>query len=248
MDPKAYVQSLDIPPVAPGFAVSATRSGAADKPADMHAAVNAGSIVSFVDGLDAGEKEDVLYSTQLAQRAASARFDRFAETRDWYRKYLEVLENVGWIAEQLAFSEYDEAEGQLKMDAAAIKVIAAIASANQLLVLQNALSALESLADGNRQIVLFDEHCAADLSGNFQIGTVERSDNGALAMALGAFYFTSSGNRGRFLFFSWGAGSISFWTSAQKMTLNRDVYARARDTIKSKLGSGVVDYVDTIQI
>ncbi len=42
-----------------------------------------------------------LYSTQVAQRAASAKFDRFVETRDWYGLYVDVLDRLGWVGEGL---------------------------------------------------------------------------------------------------------------------------------------------------
>jgi hypothetical protein len=44
-----------------------------------------------------------------------------------------------------------------------------------------------------------------ELSGNFQIGAAQKAENGAASMALGAFYFRASDNRGKFLFLSWGA-------------------------------------------
>lgn len=56
-------------------------------PANLKAAVDAGSLLSFVEGLSVQEREDVLYSVQLAQRAATGQFDRFTQTHLWYQKY-----------------------------------------------------------------------------------------------------------------------------------------------------------------
>src|SRR4051812_11931927 len=69
-------------------------------PPNLRAAVDAGSVLSFVSGVGESEKSDILFSVQLAQRAADAKCDRFAETKDWYGKYNEVLEAVGWMTEQ----------------------------------------------------------------------------------------------------------------------------------------------------
>src|SRR5262249_40998118 len=75
------------------------RRGLAGEPASpepvtdtMRAAVNAGSILSFVSGVKANEKSDVLYSTQFAQRAASAQHNRYRASRKWYETYVDVLE------------------------------------------------------------------------------------------------------------------------------------------------------------
>ena len=216
--------------------------------ADLKAAVNAGSILSFVDGLDDMARQDVLYSTQLAQRAANSKFDRFSEIRHWYGCYLDVLQNLGWVGEQFAFTEYREDEGEMKMDAAAIKIIAAIATQNQLAIIMESLKALESLQNDDKQIQLFDFHSSAQLSGNFQIGAVQQSANGALAVALGAFYFKANDNRRKFLFFSWGKQSVNFWTAAQKMTLNRSYYDLVRDDVKGKLASDAGDFLAAIKL
>src|SRR5947209_6948531 len=101
-------------------------------PADLQAAVDAGSILSFVSDVGPTEKTDILYSVQLAQRAANAAFDRFAQTKSWYGKYNEVLEAVGWATEQFAFASHDQSEGDFVMDKAALSVISAIATGNQL--------------------------------------------------------------------------------------------------------------------
>jgi hypothetical protein len=202
----------------------------------LEAAVNAGSILSFVDGLDTRQKDDVLFSTQFAQRAASAIYNRFTETRKWYESYVEMLENLGWIVEQIAFSHYDEDQGSLRMDSAALKIIAAIATQNQMIVLKEALSALEKLAEDSKEIKLFDFNTAVEFNGNFQIGAVQKTDSGALSVALGAFYFKSVDNKRRFLFFSWGRHTVNFWTAAQKLTLSDCFYSQIRNVVAEKLG------------
>ena len=212
-------------------------------PADLKAAVDAGSLLSFVDGLNAQEKDDVLYSVQLAQRGASGQFDRFAATEDWYRKYTEILENLGWTAEQMAFAKYDQSEGEFRMDQAALAIITAIATQNQLAVLTESIKALGALAEGDGTIQLFDFHTSAQASGNFQIGAVQRAANGAIGLALGAFRYAGTDARRRFLFFRWGSQQVNFWTAAQKMTLNETLYAQHRDAVAAKLGLGARDFI-----
>jgi hypothetical protein len=207
------------------------------------AAVDVGSVLSFVEGVSAQEMQDVLYSVQIAQRGASGAFDRFTQTRAWYEKYLEVLENLGWTSEQFAFTSYDQREGEFRMDQAALKIITAIASQNQLAVLNSSIEALGKLAEKDGTIALLDFHASADGSGNFQLGSVERAANGALAMALGAFYFKGLDERRRFLFFKWGKREVHFWTAAQRMTLNTDFYARRREAVAARLDADASKYI-----
>lgn len=217
-------------------------------PDNINAAVDAGSILSFVSGVDANEKADILFSVQLAQRAANAAVDRYAQTRMWYSKYNEVLEAVGWATEQYAFAAHDQAKGDLRMDKAALGVIAAIATGNQLQAITASISALERLADSDGAITLFDTHAAADLSGNFQIGAVQKGSNGSLSMALGAFYFRTTEQRRKFLFFQWGANAINFWTAATKMTFNMAIYDKLRSPVQDKLGKDALNFISKLDI
>jgi hypothetical protein len=240
----SYVRGLSVQPAAAMPAVAAVaargrkvgvRAVKEVPPPVYEAKVDAGSLLSFVDGLDEQQKLDVLYSVQLAQRGASGSYDRFAQTRAWYGKYVEILENLGWAIDQLAFTRFDQREGEFRMDQAALAIIAAIATQNQLAVLQQSLSALAKLAEDDGTIRLFDFHSSAEGNGNFQIGSVQRSANGALSVALGAFFFRSVDDRSRFLFFKWGSQEVHFWTAAQRMTLNTDFYARRRADVVAKL-------------
>ncbi|WP_374326268.1 hypothetical protein [Azonexus sp.] len=211
-------------------------------------AVDANALLSFVVGVTPQEREDALYSVQLASRSASALFDRFKDTEAWYGKYIETLEKLGWTSEQFAFSKYEQAEGELRMDQAALAVIAAIATQNQLAVLNQSLDALKALAEEDGAIRLFDFHTTAESSGNFQIGAVQKSEDGVISMALGAFHFTADDQRRRFLFLSWGERSVQLWTAAQKMTFNAKHYARLRDAVEDKLGDAAELYIGELEI
>lgn len=217
-------------------------------PDGVNAAVNAGGILSFVDGVSPDEQSDILYSVQFAQRAANGAHDRFAEIRPWYAKYNEILEALGWVTEQDAFAAHAQAEGAFRMDKAALGVIAGIASGNQLQAITASVTALQQLAEDDGAIAVFDRFASTDGSGNFQIGAVQRSENGSLSMAHGAFYFRAVDRRRKFLFFSWGANQVNFWTAAQKMTLNRAIYATSREHVRRKLGEKAAAYIAAIDL
>ena len=250
----AYIHDLPLPKVQPFSATKRTakrRRSAASAVANattLEAAVDVGSLLCFVDGVSAQEKDDILYSVQLAQRGASGAFDRFTETQAWYGKYIEILENLGWATEQMAFSRFDQSDGEFRMDKAALAIITAIASQNQLAVLQQSVTALSNLAEGDGTIGLFDFHASTQSGGNFQLGAVQRSANGTLTMALGGFYFRSIDERRRFLFFKWGAREVHFWTAAQKMTLNTSFYGRRRAEVLARLESDASQYIAGLKL
>lgn len=250
MELTTYVEGLELDSFVPRTVGGAAgiEDGSPIDPVNLRAAVNAGSILSFVDGLAAEEVDDVLHSVQFAIRAADAAADRFRQTRSWYESLGDIMQNLGWVTEQFAFSQYDQDQGELKMDAVALQVIGAIATAGGLAVLTQALDALKGLADDSKQIELFDFRTASEASGNFQIGAVQKVDNGALSMAFGSFHFKSVDRRRKFLFVSWGRQEVNFWTSAQKMTLNRTYYAQIRDTIRERLAGDAKRYIAAIEL
>ncbi|HSQ10846.1 MAG TPA: hypothetical protein VLN25_09570, partial [Burkholderiaceae bacterium] len=174
--------------------------------------------------------------------------DRFTQTQFWYQKYVEILENLGWATEQFAFTRFDQAEGEFRMDQAALAIITAIATQNQLAVLQESVAALSSLADDDGTLQLFDFHSSMEGSGNFQLGAVQRSSNGALSLAAGAFYFRSVDERKRFLFFKWGAQQVNFWTAAQRMTLNTEFYARRRAEVVARLEADAPKFIADLKL
>jgi hypothetical protein len=134
------------------------------------------------------------------------------------------------------------------MDQAALAIITAIATQNQLAVLQQSVAALSKLTEDDGTIQLFDFHSSMEGSGNFQLGAAQRTPNGAVSMAVGAFYFRSVDERKRFLFFKWGAQQVNFWTAAQRMTLNSDFYARRREEVVAKLESDAPKFIADLKL
>ena len=214
----------------------------------LRAAVNAGSILSFVAGIDAEDKADVLLATQLAQRAASARHDRFDATADWYRAYLEVLERLGWVGEGFAFERRSSVAAEFTIDKVALDAIMTIATGNQLAILVKTLDTLKNLGPADAPLRVFELQALAALSGNFQIGAVQRADNGALSMALGAFHFRAKDVKTGVLFIKWSSDVLEVWTGAQKMTLNEALYAPHRSAVARKLAEDSADYIAGLEI
>jgi hypothetical protein len=161
----------------------------------------------------------------------------------WYQKYVEVLQNLGWAAEQFVFMQFEHGDGPLRMDQAALGIEAAIATQQQLRSLEQSVAALAKLAQDEIPMALFDFHASNGASGNFQLGAVERTPNGALALAVGGFHFHRGDERKRFLFRRFGAGQVNLWTSAQRMVRNADLYARRRSDVIAKLHADAAQYV-----
>jgi len=207
------------------------------------ATVVAGSLLSFVDGLVKQETQDVLDSVEFATRVARAQFDRNLQSKDWYNEFLDALQNVGWTVEQFAFSRFEQDEGNLQMDKAALSIISEIATGNQLSVLSKSIDALKSLSEGDKPIDIFDYFSSSAAGANFQLGSVQKSENNVLSMAFGGFHFANKKRKRKFLFVSWGEEDVELWTGAQKMTLNIQSYSGVRTAIRDRLGESSKKFV-----
>ncbi len=216
-----------------------------DKPT---AFVDAGSTVSFISGIPVERQQDVLNATLLAQLAANKKFDREKATEQWYGYYREVLENVGWVLQSFSFARYEESGVTLKMDKAALEIIAAIASGNEAAVLTSTLDALSKLDPGDPAFTLFDANGSSGEGGNFQLGTCSADPSGNVSMALGAFYFETTVHQGRFLFWSWETKDINLYTGGQNVVLNEQIYATVRQLVIDKLGDRAKTFVAGLDI
>jgi hypothetical protein len=214
---------------------------------DKAGLVDSGSLISFVTGLKSQHKEDVLNSTLLAQLAANTAFDRWSDTNNWYKKYVEVLANVAWVIESFSFTQYEGSSESFTMDKVVLEILKAIATGEQEDVINETMKTLEALDDGDGKLVLFDTNASNLKRGNFQMGTCQ-SDGENVAMSMGTFYFSSEQSSSRFLWFEYKKAETKLFKAGQKVVLNELIYKKVRQTIIDKLGDAATQYVADLDI
>jgi hypothetical protein len=201
---------------------------------DLKAAVSASSVISFVENLTPGQKEDVLLSTLFAQRAADAKADPIKARAAWFDVYSKVLSALGWVRENTPFEASQKMQAQGSFDKVILTTLAQVATGNQFKIIESAIEALRGLTNDDGKIQLFDLETSSTTGGNFQIGSAEASGD-VISMAIGAFNFSYKDKKQNVLFVSWGKNELDYWLSAQQMTLSPAIYADVRDIVKSKL-------------
>lgn len=199
------------------------------------AVVDVGAVLAFQQQVSSQERRDVIDSVQLAQRAASGLFDRITQIENWYGKFIEVLERIGWYPKAFGFIRHEQRSGDLEVDARALSIVEAIATGGSLTILKQAVSTLKGAASRDSRLQIFSRHAATGSSGNFQIGDVYKKDE-ILAMAMGAFHYRAGDSTTGFILGRWAAKEIDFWSSAQCMEFDTARYATVRDTVKARLG------------
>lgn len=244
---KSYIRSIELPsPDARLQSVYNPRAKAFQDNTEG-AAVNAGSLVSFVSGLTAQHKSDVLNSTLLAQLAANKKYDRYNQTRQWYDFYVSVLAQVGWVVPAFAYRQYSPSGSSLVVSDAVLAILSAVATGSEVDILRTTLESLKNNPNNEGPLVLFDQQSFPENLGTFQIFPVGE-DDGQVVMALAAMEFKAQKHVTRFLWFTWESTSTQLFQSAQKAVLNEDVYGRVRQEVINKLGDRASQYIKDIEI
>jgi hypothetical protein len=242
-----YLKQLELPEVDTSLPALFRQEAAVFKDDTEGAAVNAGSLVSFVSGLTETHKSDVLNSTLLAQLAASKQHDRFKDTMRWYDFYIQVLAQVGWVIPAFAFRDYSPSGSSLVLSDAILDILSAIATGNEMNILKAALGSLKEKPGNEGPLTLFDQQSFPENVGTFQIFPVAE-DDGQLVMAMSAMQFNSEKHVTRFLWWSWTQTSVKLNQSAQKGVLNEDLYKKVRQQVIDKLGDRAKQFIKDIEI
>jgi hypothetical protein len=218
-----------------------------DSTPDDPSTVDAGSVVSFVGSIDGQVRSDVLNSTLLAQLWANQNAQRDDDAEAWYKTYFDTLGHIGWVLQAKQFNRYEGTGESITMDQAVLGIISAIATQNELAAIKATLDALNSLANDDHRIVLFDKQSHSGGHGNFQIAACTVTD-GSPALKLGAFYFSTTEVVDRFLWFSFANSTIQIYNAVQSATLDTDLYAQIRQDVLDKLAGSGKDYLAGIQL
>ena len=209
--------------------------------------VDAGSLVSFVSGVSEQSQADVLNSTLLAQLAANKKYDREQEAREWYKFYINVLENIGWVLQGFTFTKYQGAGGSLTCEKAVIDILSAVATGDQQAVVAATIDALKNLSSRDNRVVLFERESHNLHQGNFQISSAQES-GGVVSMATAAMELNSNEKITKVLFFSWETATTDLYYGSQMINLNLDVYDQIRGDIVKKLGDKAKKFIADLEI
>lgn len=215
---------------------------------EASAQVNAGSLTSFTERLTGLNKSDVQNSTLLAQLAANKAINRFEDPIGWYKFYTDVLGNIGWNQPAFAFDTYTSGGTTVNLDKAVLNILSAIATADEIAMVEATMQALESLGDDSDQMNIWDSNASNANNGNFQIFPVDRLANGDVVMVLAGMEFNATKSRKNFLWWSWSSSSIKIERAANKFVLNEDIYSQIRKDVIAKLGDSAATYVAGIEI
>ncbi|KAI0657044.1 hypothetical protein C8Q70DRAFT_1056286 [Cubamyces menziesii] len=209
------------------------------------AAVNGSAAVCYMAGVTAQMKEDVMYSTLLAQVEADTMYPgrSMDERLQWHSKYWAVLRSLGWTTRTFSEVEIDNASAYGSVDRLVVQISGAELEGSEYNMFLDMIDALRGPVN-SEPLSVFDRTAVHDgHDASFQIGVVSNLDGNALFKCGAHQYHTAPDTPiSSALLFSFEAESeteVPYYAVNQTMELNVSFYATVRDTVKEQL-AGVV--------
>ena len=213
---------------------------ATDAPDQASGAVAGAALLGFIEGMSRQGREDVMDSFAFASLAANkAEPDGGGER--WYKKFNEVLVNLGWVSFDLRYSQYRTTHQRFTMDKAALEIIssaitaAALPGPASVAMLKVAGDAIAALKAKDEPLRLFDRHTKMHKGGNFCVGSCMERDEGIIGVALAAVNFQASSNVTNVLFWEFSNAEVEVYRGEDYMVLLGSSYEDARQAIKDRL-------------
>ncbi|TDE14825.1 hypothetical protein [Dyadobacter psychrotolerans] len=249
IDPVKYLKELKISDLSNTFPISRDLE-TKDLPTTEgieQSFMNAKSIVSFVSEIDGQRRDDVLNSVLLAQLAANKLFPGDDQSLEWYKEFVNVLNNIGWNIQAAEFTHFESREHVFDIQNVIIDILLTAFGGTFIKVITKTLDAIKGLADSNGKITVFEKNTHSLSKGAFQIG-LAKVENEAVSLQIGTFLITSSNEIKRILFFKTTKDKTSLDYCSRTGTLNEQIYATIRESVVEKLGGKVTEFIAEVEI
>ena len=205
------------------------------------------SLISFVSGVNAANRADILESTLLAQLGAKAKIADESDVIGWYKSYIEILARTGRTVEGRDVPKFSAKPRVVPLHTVIIDILAAAFGANLIQIINKVLDSIKTLADSTGKIEAFEKNTHTESSGSFQIG-VATQEGGAVSINLGTFLITSTNKISHILFVKFSNDETQLQYASGKLTLDQDIYGNIRSLVKQKLNGRLAEFVSDIPI
>ena len=209
-----------------------------------------GALAAFTDNVDGRSKQDILDATLLAQLYADTKSNRERDIKKWYGFYKEVLENLGFVIENVEVQQHHITDPSFKLKDIVKRSHREHPSSSDKLseALDDLLLTFESLPEHDERVTLFDSLSGSGSTGNFQVFPCEEGPDGKVFFVLGTFFFQTLQQNTKILFANWESRNALIYKVVQKAILEPTAYRAVRQSVTSKLKSYSSNLVTSIRL
>lgn len=219
-----------------------------DKSKDQ-AQVIGSALMSFAQGVDGQVREAISDSALLAQLHANHQVDFQADPKAWFNAYSTVLQNVGWVLQDWAWSDYtaDGKQAEVNQKILNLLTVALGAAPTAVAVVTAAIEALHGMTPNSPWITLFSRETQVAHMARVQVGLVTADANGDVFVSLVACILNANNDVTQVLFFRWKDAHASFAAGSQKVSINRASLTELGPAIRAKVRAYQFDYLSSIK-
>ena len=212
--------------------------------------ISAGSLVFFSPRFNGQQKQDMLYSSLLAQLAASAEYNRLNETDKWYNFFNETMANIAWVTQSFEFHKYESRSDFLTISKVTQELLGGLPE-NEKELMTTVKETFDCLVKTPSTDVFTQLFCTNSISkhgGNFQIFVCDVDKTNQINVAGFYIYFHANEERENQFLISQRKQDIAIYYSTTILTLNERLYADIRDDVKDKLGERATTLVHKVPV
>jgi hypothetical protein len=246
-DARRFVSEAVLPEPPAEHLEAAERESAIEKAfttAKNQAAVVGSELTSFVRGVTADHRRDVINSTLLAQLVATSKVKDRTQIYEWYRAYFDALKNVGWLVQDESFAQYRETTESFQAHEAIVAVATVLlgASPAALSLIKATLDSLKQMGEGSPWLTLFNQESQAANTARFQI-TIAEPDQKGFLVTLMAFGLEARVRLTQVLFFKFRTNDVTLKHYSGQITIDTEVLTGVRDLIRQKIANHAATFV-----
>lgn len=202
-------------------------------------------VISFVRGVTAERRQDLVNASLLAQLVATKRVPEPTDVNTWYKAYFEVLKNIGFIVQDEHFATYSEQSADFEAHEAILKVAATLL-AGAPGALEVVVTALEALKTDGPWLTLFTRESQSAKTAKFQVTLAQEGEGDQFLVSLMAFTLEAKSALTQVLFFKVRSNEATLKQWSSKVTINSTVLSSVREEISRRLEKHAAAYVEAL--
>ena len=246
----AYVSSLELPARGPSFEAAGDGLPPVQFGTSTQAVVIGAQIAEFAQGLDPDTRSAVADSLLIAQLAANKAADSATNVTAWYRKYVDVLQNLGWIVRDMEFREQQVSDTDVGVHTAIIPVVMSMLAPGSaaLAMVLSVLNGLKEMDSNSKWITLFDQASQHARGAKFQLSHVDADSGGNPRITALCFGLLAEHTVTQVLFFKFSQDAVTLESANSALSMTTQQLAAARESIAARVRPFVADFVKDLDI
>jgi len=244
---REYVAGLDLPEPVRDFEA---RAQAVQFSQGAEALAVGSQLTEFTAAVPAELRGAVSDSVLLAQLAANKASAGSTDVFQWYGKYTEVLQNLGWTLRDTEMVTQAVSDENAAMHKAIIPVITAMlgpGTAAASIVL-SVLKGLEAMDTSTPWITVFDRSSQHASGAKFQVSHVGCGTDGQPAIRLLCLGIQAEETITQVLFFKFRSKNAELRKAQADLTIGMERLNSARDEVATRVAPFVTDYIRRLAI